>query len=95
MRASTSAGPAVSRMTSSIPQSALNAVNPPSVVIAMIGQPTPVECRSFVSDLTAGRSRRASIKTRSTSGASTRRLLLQAEFSLDAAANQVQEAPLR
>ena len=43
IRVSTSAGPAVSRMTSSIPQSALTAVNPPSVVIAIIGQPTPVE----------------------------------------------------
>jgi hypothetical protein len=41
-------------MTSSIPQSALNAVKPPSVVIAMIGQLTPVESRSFAKDLTFG-----------------------------------------
>ena len=41
-------------------------------VIAMIGAPTPVVERSRVSDLAAGKSRRASIKTISIIGVSTR-----------------------
>ncbi len=72
IRASTSAGPAVSRMTSLTPQSAVNAERPPSVVIAMMGAPTPVVERSRVSDFAVGKSRRASTKTTSMSGVSTR-----------------------
>jgi len=59
-------------MTSLIPQSALNAERPPSVVIAIIGQPIPVVVMSFVKDFAAGSSRRASINKTSASGASTK-----------------------
>lgn len=72
IRASTSAGPAVSRMTSLAPQSAVNAERPPSVVIAMMGAPTPVVESKRVSDFALGRSRRASTKTISITGVSTR-----------------------
>ena len=61
-------------MTSSIPQSALTALSAPSVAIAMTGQPSPVEVSKVVSDLAAGNSRRASTRTTSISGASTRML---------------------
>ena len=59
-------------MTSSIPQSALIAERPPSVVMEIIGQSTPVECKRRVRDFDAGKSRRASIKRQSTSGTSTK-----------------------
>jgi len=59
-------------MTSLMPHSALNAERPPSVVIAMMGQPIPVVVMSFVKDLAAGSSRRASMSRTSTYGASTR-----------------------
>ena len=70
IRASTSAGPAVSRMTSLTPQSLLNAESPPSVVIAIIGQSIPVATITRVSAFAAGRSRRASMKRHSISGIS-------------------------
>ena len=54
IRASTSAGPAVSRMTSVIPQSALIADRPPSVVTIIIGVETPVVVINFVKDLAVG-----------------------------------------
>ena len=71
IRASTSAGPAVSRMTSSMPHSALTAESPPSVVITITGEPIPVEVSKRVRLLAAGKSRRASMKRRSISGTST------------------------
>ena len=70
IRASTSAGPAVSRMTSSMPQSALIAERPPSVAIAIIGQLTPVEVIKRASDLADAISLRQSMKSASTSGIS-------------------------
>ena len=71
IRASSSAGPAVSRMTSSIPQSALIAERAPSVAIATIGQSRPVVVNNFASAFAAGNSLRASRKMQSTSGTST------------------------
>ena len=44
--ASTSAGPAVCKITSSAPHSALTAARPPSVTIANSGQSRPVVCSS-------------------------------------------------
>ena len=45
-----------------------------SVAIAITGQPRPVEVSKVVSDFAAGNSRRASTRTTSISGASTRML---------------------
>ena len=70
IRASISAGPAVSRMTSSTPHSDVNALRPPSVVIAITGALTPVDVSNFEKLLAFGRSVRASIKTQSITGAS-------------------------
>src|ERR1039457_3441844 len=70
--ASTSAGPAVCKITSSTPHSALTAASPPSVTIAKSGQSRPVVCRSQQMLLACARSRRASISTASAGGASTR-----------------------
>src|SRR5450759_3242073 len=70
--ASTSAGPAVCKITSSTPHSALTAASPPSVTIAKSGQSRPVVCRSRQMLLACARSRRASISTASAGGASTR-----------------------
>ncbi|CAB4909642.1 unannotated protein [freshwater metagenome] len=74
MRASTSAGPAVSRMTSFIPHSALTAARPPSVTIRMSGAPRPVLAKSVASDFAWESSRRASRKMTSPEGASIRML---------------------
>ncbi len=54
IRASTSAGPAVSRITSVIPQSALIADSPPSVVTMINGVDTPVVVINFVQDFAVG-----------------------------------------
>ena len=69
MRASTSAGPAVSSSTSSTPQSAETAVRPPSVSTRTSGTFTPVVFRILHSDLALARSCRASTKIRSEAGA--------------------------
>src|SRR3954452_16632742 len=69
MRASTSAGPAVSRRTSLTPQSALTAVRPPSVRMSTSGTVTPVVCRILQSDLALARSARASTRMTSDGGA--------------------------
>ena len=70
IRASISAGPAVSKITSVAPHSALTADNPPSVVIKIIGDALPVVCRIFIKDFAPGRSRRASTNKTSKSGVS-------------------------
>src|SRR5271169_3820579 len=70
--ASTSAGPAVCKITSSTPHSALTAARPPSVTIAKSGQSRPVVCKSRQMLLACASSRRASISTASAGGASTR-----------------------
>jgi hypothetical protein len=72
IRASTSAGPAVSRITSVIPQSALMADSPPSVVTIINGVETPVVVINFVKDFAVGRSRLASMIMQSVIGASTK-----------------------
>src|SRR5471030_624899 len=69
IRASTSAGPAVSRTTSSTPQSGLTAVSPPSVRTSMRGTFSPVVRRILHSDFALARSCRASTKIRSQVGA--------------------------
>ena len=69
--ASTSAGPAVFRITSSMPQSAFTAARPPSVTIANSGQSRPVVRSSRQMLLACARSRRASTRTASAGGAST------------------------
>src|ERR1700749_4462679 len=69
--ASTSAGPAVFRITSSAPHSALTAARPPSVTMANSGQSRPVVCSSLQILLACARSRRASTRTASAGGAST------------------------
>src|SRR4051794_37878095 len=71
-RASTSAGPAVSTMTSSTPQSALTAARPPSVTTSSNGQSTPVVRRIRQRDRTCGRSRRPSTSSASAGDASSR-----------------------
>src|SRR5215467_9049035 len=70
--ASTSAGPAVAKITSSAPHSALIAARPPSVTIANSGQSRPVVCSSLQMLFARARSRRASTSTTSAGGASTR-----------------------
>ena len=80
IRASTSAGPAVSRITSVIPQSALIADRPPSVVTIINGVETPVVVINFVKDFAVGSSRLASMIMQSVIGASTKRRLQQARF---------------
>src|SRR3954454_20384433 len=70
-RASTSAGPAWSTMTSSRPQSGATAARPPSVTTAMSGTDVPVARSTRLVERAASRSRRASSSTRSAGGAST------------------------
>src|SRR6201996_3044583 len=70
-RASTSAGPAVFKITSSAFHSALTAASPPSVTMASMGQSRPVVCSSLQILLACARSRRASTRTASAGGAST------------------------
>src|SRR5204863_288102 len=69
--ASTSAGPAVCKITSSAPHSALTAARPPSVTIAKSGQSRPVACSRRQMLLACTSSRRASTSTASAGGAST------------------------
>src|SRR6478736_733 len=71
-RASTSAGPAVSRMTSSMPQSLVMPARPPSVTTTISGLEMPVVQMTRHSDLAMASSRRASTMTTSACGASTR-----------------------
>src|SRR5207302_4898518 len=71
MRASTSAGPAVSSTTSSRPQSAATAASPPSETTASSGAEAPVVRSTRLVARAAIRSRRASRITRSAGGAST------------------------
>ena len=71
MRASASAGPADSRITSSTPQSDCTAVSPPSVSTSSTGTVTPVVTRILHSDLALARSSRASTRIRSAVGAVT------------------------
>src|SRR4051794_3802854 len=70
-RASTSAGPAWSTMTSSRPQSGATAARPPSVTTATSGTDVPVARNTRLVERAASRSRRASSSTRSAGGAST------------------------
>src|SRR2546430_8144618 len=70
--ASTSAGPAVCKITASAPGWALTAARPPSVTIATSGQSRPVACSRRQMLLACTSSRRASISTTSAGGASTR-----------------------
>src|SRR4051812_234201 len=71
-RASTSAGPAVSRSTSLTPHSADSPASPPSVSTAKTGAVMPVVCMSRVSERAAMRSRRASTSTASVGAVSSR-----------------------
>ena len=70
-RASTSAGPAVYRMTSSTPQSVETAVSPPSVTMRTSGASRPVVLRILHRDFAPTRSVRASTKMTSAFGALT------------------------
>src|ERR1700712_5779816 len=70
-RASTSAGLAVSRMTSDRPQSLETATRPPSVTTASKGAESPVVRSSRARPRAPARSRRASRSTASTAGASS------------------------
>ena len=88
--ASTSAGPAVCKITSSAPHSALTAARPPSVTIANSGQSRPVVCSSRQILLAWARSRRASTSTASAGGASTR-----ADASAGSTRTGVQQQPQR
>ncbi len=71
MRASASAGPALTRMTSSTPQSAETAVRPPSVRMSTSGTVTPVVLRILHNDFALARSWRASTRIKSHAGAET------------------------
>ncbi len=71
-RASTSAGPAVSSRTSSMPHSAVTAASPPSVTTRISGLPIPVERRSWQRLRICGRSRLPSTRMTSALGVSTR-----------------------
>ena len=68
-RASTSAGPALARMTSSTPQSALSATRPASVTTAISGTPRPVACSMRQVARASESSERASTSTASGLGA--------------------------
>src|SRR6202023_970961 len=70
--ASTSAGPAVCKITSSTLHSALPAASPPSVTIAKSGQSRPVACSRRQMLLACTSSRREAPSTTSAGGASTR-----------------------
>ncbi|OLT52255.1 hypothetical protein BJF88_14270 [Cellulosimicrobium sp. CUA-896] len=70
-RASTSAGVALSSSRSSAPHSAVTTVRPPSVSTSTSGTASPVACSSRHVVRAATRSRRASSRTTSESGAST------------------------
>ncbi len=74
MRASISAGPALSRSTSSMPQSAATTASPPSVRISSTGWSEPVVRISRHRSRAWASSRRPSIRTRSDAGASSRAL---------------------
>ena len=69
MRASTSAGPEVSKIISSNPQSGVIAINPPSVVIAISGAVIPVVLINLHKLFAPGRSFLASTNTASQIGA--------------------------